>query len=152
MAWRPTRQQLGAPAAIIAIALGVSSCGGGGGSSTTSALPAGCKQVAKPPPKHVSLKSPPPRAIASGNLTAAVDTSCGTFRIALDSSESPKTVGSFVYLVRNDVYRNTIFHRIVPGFVIQGGDPTQTGSGGPGYSITEPPPQNARYIRGTVAM
>jgi cyclophilin family peptidyl-prolyl cis-trans isomerase len=50
------------------------------------------------------------------------------------------------------VYDNTIFHRIVPGFVIQGGDPTGTGSGGPGYSVDEPPPQNLSYTSGIVAM
>ena len=70
----------------------------------------------------------------------------------MDASGSPKTVGSFVYLTRRGLYDHTIFHRIVPGFVIQGGDPTQTGSGGPGYSIREPPPASAQYRRGTVAM
>ena len=100
----------------------------------------------------MKLKPPPKQGLATGKLTATVDTSCGSFTIALDSNGSPKTVGSFVYLVHKGLYRDTVFHRIVPGFVIQGGDPTQTGSGGPGYSVTEPPPHNARYTKGTVAM
>jgi peptidyl-prolyl cis-trans isomerase B (cyclophilin B) len=133
-------------------AVWTSACGGGGGSSTQASLPAGCQQVAKPPPKHVSL-SPPGATVSPGHkLAATVDTSCGTFSIALDPTRSPKTVSSFAYLVHKGVYDGTIFHRIVPGFVIQGGDPTQSGSGGPGYSVTEPPPKNSRYVRGTVAM
>ena len=83
---------------------------------------------------------------------AAVDTSCGSFEIALDARDSPKTVSSFVYLAREGLYDDTTFHRIVPGFVIQGGDPLGTGRGGPGYSVDEPPPSNAEYTRGTVAM
>jgi cyclophilin family peptidyl-prolyl cis-trans isomerase len=83
---------------------------------------------------------------------AAVDTSCGSFEIALDTRHSPKTVSSFVYLARQSVYDDTAFHRIVPGFVIQGGDPLGTGRGGPGYSVDEPPSRNVQYTRGTVAM
>jgi peptidyl-prolyl cis-trans isomerase B (cyclophilin B) len=83
---------------------------------------------------------------------AAVDTSCGRFEIALDTRDSPKTVSSFVYLARKGIYDDTIFHRIVPNFVIQGGDPLGTGTGGPGYSVDEPPPANVEYRRGTVAM
>ena len=55
-------------------------------------------------------------------------------------------------LARSGFYADTVFHRIVPGFVIQGGDPTQTGTGGPGYTTTDPPPGSARYTRGIVAM
>jgi peptidyl-prolyl cis-trans isomerase B (cyclophilin B) len=117
-----------------------------------AALPSGCQQASQPPPTHVNLKPPHQKVTPGQRLVATVDTSCGRFEIALDSSHSPKTVSSFVYLVRKGVYDNTIFHRIVPGFVIQGGDPTQTGSGGPGYSVNEPPRPNAQYTKGTVAM
>ena len=100
----------------------------------------------------MNLKPPHKQVTPGQRVTATVDTSCGRFEIALDSSHSPKTVSSFVYLARKGVYDNTIFHRIVPGFVIQGGDPTGTGQGGPGYSTVDKPPAAARYTRGVVAM
>ena len=83
---------------------------------------------------------------------ATVDTSCGSFEIALDARHSPRTVSSFVHLARQGLYDDTTFYRIVPGFVIQGGDPLGTGNGGPGYHVDEPPPSNLEYTRGTVAM
>jgi peptidyl-prolyl cis-trans isomerase B (cyclophilin B) len=132
--------------------LGLVGCGGGGDTSTSAALPRGCEAVQKPPPKHVHLKRPQQRVAAGAKLTASVDTSCGMFQIALDAAGSPKTVSSFVYLARKGVYDDTTFHRIVPGFVIQGGDPTGTGTGGPGYAVDEPPPPRTQYRRGAVAM
>lgn len=131
--------------------LALAGCGGGGEeSSTTVALPAGCSEVQAPGPKKVHL-SPPARTLR-GPATAAVETSCGSFTIALDLTQAPKTASSFAHLARQGVYDDTIFHRIVPGFVIQGGDPSQTGSGGPGYSVDEPPPRNLAYTQGVVAM
>jgi cyclophilin family peptidyl-prolyl cis-trans isomerase len=65
---------------------------------------------------------------------------------------APKTVNSFVYLSDEGFYDGLGFHRIAPGFVIQGGDPLGTGIGGPGYSVTEKPPANLSYTKGTVAM
>ena len=65
-----------------------------------------------------------------------LETSCGAFTIRLDQKTSPEAAASFAALARSGFYDDTIFHRIVPGFVIQGGDPTVTGSGGPGYSTT----------------
>jgi cyclophilin family peptidyl-prolyl cis-trans isomerase len=85
-------------------------------------------------------------------LTAVVLTSCGTFEIALDSTRAPKTVNSFVYLAEEGFYDDLAFHRIAPGFVIQGGDPLGSGTGGPGYSVDEKPPGNLAYTKGTVAM
>jgi peptidyl-prolyl cis-trans isomerase B (cyclophilin B) len=143
------------PALALTVAtLVLASCGGGGGGgeSTSSALPQGCQEVQKPPPKQVNLKPPHQKIPRSRRLTAAVGTSCGRFEIALDTRNSPKTVGSFVHLARNGVYDDTIFHKIVPNFVIQGGDPRGTGMGGPGYSVNEPPPANVEYTKGTVAM
>ncbi len=125
---------------------------GDGGAPATSALPSGCKEAPEPKPKRVDLPRPS-REIAPGSkLEATVDTSCGSFAIALDAATSPRTVGSFVYLARRGAYAGTSFQRIVPGFVIQGGDPTETGQGGPGYSVTEAPPPHTEYTRGTVAM
>jgi peptidyl-prolyl cis-trans isomerase B (cyclophilin B) len=151
MARTPTLRRIAILVATGLLAYWLAACGGSG-SSTTATLPSGCVQASQPAPKHVKLK-PPKASVSPGErLKAIVDTSCGSFEIALDSSHSPKTVSSFAYLARKGVYDDTIFHRIVPGFVIQGGDPTQTGSGGPGYSIDEPPPGNAQYRKGTVAM
>ncbi len=81
-----------------------------------------------------------------------MDTSCGSFTIRLDQKTAPNTAASFAALAENGFYDGTVFHRIVPGFVIQGGDPTGTGTGGPGYSIVDAPPENATYTRGVVAM
>jgi cyclophilin family peptidyl-prolyl cis-trans isomerase len=81
-----------------------------------------------------------------------VRTNCGNFTITLDPKASPKTVASFVALARNDFFDGTFFHRIVPGFVIQGGDPTGTGGGGPGYSTVDTPAASTRYTSGVVAM
>ena len=144
-----------APAIVVALALLLAACGGGDGDedgSTPANLPAGCEEAQKPPPKRVDLKRPQRKVDRSQNLVAAVDTSCGSFEIALDARDSPKTVSSFVYLAREGVYDDTTFHKIVPRFVIQGGDPLGTGSGGPGYSVDEPPPGKVEYTRGTVAM
>ena len=79
-------------------------------------------------------------------------TNCGTFAFALDVKDSPRTTASFAALARARYFDGTIFHRIVPGFVIQGGDPTQTGGGGPGYATIDRPPRTTRYVRGVVAM
>jgi cyclophilin family peptidyl-prolyl cis-trans isomerase len=127
--------------------------GGGGGSSTTGAgLPAGCERVGKPAPRHRELKRPPQTVQRGERITATVDTTCGHFDIRLDTTGFPKTVNSFVYLARKRFYDDTIFHRIVPRFIVQGGDPLQNGHGGPGYTVTETPPRNTTYTMGTVAM
>jgi cyclophilin family peptidyl-prolyl cis-trans isomerase len=139
--------------ALAGATLAIAACGGGGGSTSTGAsLPSGCQQVSKPPPQHRQLKKPKQTVTRGEKLTATVDTSCGRFEIQLDTSSSPKTVNSFAYLSKKGLYDDTTFNRIVPHFVIQGGDPLQNGSGGPGYSVVEPPPQNATYQMGTVAM
>jgi peptidyl-prolyl cis-trans isomerase B (cyclophilin B) len=95
----------------------------------------------------------PERVLERGDTaTATVATSEGTFEIELDTRASPKTTNSFAYLGEEGFYDGTTFHRIVPGFVIQGGDPTGTGTGGPGYTVDEPPPTDTEYLRATVAM
>jgi cyclophilin family peptidyl-prolyl cis-trans isomerase len=81
-----------------------------------------------------------------------LDTSCGQFTIALDVKNAPKTSASFVHLARRGFFDGTTFHRVVPNFVIQGGDPEGTGQGGPGYEVVEPPPPGTRYTKGVVAM
>jgi cyclophilin family peptidyl-prolyl cis-trans isomerase len=135
---------------VAAILIGRS--GGDSSDSTTTASAAGCKHVEAPKPKHVSLKAPKQTVKQGEKLTAVVATSCGTFEIALDTKRAPKTVNSFAYLADQGFYDDLTFHRIAPGFVIQGGDPLGNGTGGPGYSVDEKPPANLSYTKGTVAM
>jgi peptidyl-prolyl cis-trans isomerase B (cyclophilin B) len=136
-------------AASLAVALLIG-CGGGGGGSTAAGLPPGCSKVSAPAAKQVHLSAP--GQILAGAATATVQTSCGSFVITLATRQAPKTTSSFAYLARQGVYDDTLFHRIVPGFVVQGGDPTGSGTGGPGYFVDEPPPQTLSYTRGIVAM
>ncbi|HEY7256703.1 MAG TPA: peptidylprolyl isomerase [Solirubrobacterales bacterium] len=123
---------------------------GGGGSGSSSA--GGCEEVEPPQPKNVGFKAPKQTVQKGEEVTAVVETSCGTFDIALASQEAPKTVNSFVFLSEEGFYDGLDFHRVVPEFVIQGGDPLGNGTGGPGYKVTEKPPANLKYTRGVVAM
>jgi len=136
-------------AALPAIAL-LAGCGGGGGKTASVALPAGCSKVSAPAAKQVHLSRP--TETLHGPATATVETTCGSFTIALDTARAPRTAASFAYLARHGVYDDTTFHRIIPGYIVQGGDPTGTGTGGPGYFVDEPPPENLSYTRGIVAM
>jgi peptidyl-prolyl cis-trans isomerase B (cyclophilin B) len=81
-----------------------------------------------------------------------VSTNCGSFAFTLDVRQAPKTAASFYYLVHRGFFDGLTFHRVVPGFVIQGGDPLGNGSGGPGYTVVEAPPPRTRYAAGDVAM
>lgn len=130
---------------------------GGGSSSNSSSSSAeagadGCKQVEAPEPKTVSFKQPKQVLKPGEEATAVVKTSCGTFSIALDTKRAPKTANSFAFLAEEGFYDELTFHRIVPEFVIQGGDPEGTGTGGPGYKVVEKPPANLAYTKGVVAM
>jgi peptidyl-prolyl cis-trans isomerase B (cyclophilin B) len=141
-----------------AIAVGVVAAilisrGGGDSDSTTTATSAGgCKQVEAPAPKKVSLPAPKQTLKQGEEATAVVQTNCGTFEIALDTERAPKTANSFAYLSEEGFYDDLTFPRIVPGFVIQAGSPSNTTIGGPGYSVDEKPPANLAYTKGTVAM
>ena len=84
--------------------------------------------------------------------SVAVDTSKGSFTFELATDTSPCTTASFAGLVKKGFFDGLTFHRIVPGFVIQGGDPLGDGTGGPGYSTVDAPPQDTRYEKGLVAM
>jgi cyclophilin family peptidyl-prolyl cis-trans isomerase len=81
-----------------------------------------------------------------------VATSCGTFTIRLDPSQSPHAAASLVALARSRYFDRTVVTGIVPGVMIEAGDPTATGTGGPGYTTVDPPPRTARYLHGVVAM
>lgn len=84
--------------------------------------------------------------------TAVLDTNHGEITLDLDAGRSPLTVNNFVFLAREGFYDGVIFHRCVPGFVIQAGDPTGTGRGGPGYKFRDELDGPGGYPRGTVAM
>jgi peptidyl-prolyl cis-trans isomerase B (cyclophilin B) len=138
--------------AVVGVIL-ISRGGGEDGEETTAAEgAAGCKRVEAPAPKQVSLEAPQQGLRGGEAVTAVMQTSCGSFEIALDTQRAPKTASSFAYLSEEGFYDGLTFHRIVPGFVIQGGDPLGTGTGGPGYSVDEKPPSNLSYTKGTVAM
>jgi peptidyl-prolyl cis-trans isomerase B (cyclophilin B) len=136
----------------VVAAILISRGGASDNSTTTAAGAGGCTQVEAPKPKHVSLQAPKQTVKRGEKLTAVVQTNCGTFDIALDTERAPKTSNSFAYLADEGFYNDLTFHRIVPDFVIQGGDPLGTGSGGPGYSVVEKPPANLAYTKGIVAM
>lgn len=84
--------------------------------------------------------------------TATMTTSLGEVVIALDALKAPKTVNNFVFLALNHYYDGVIFHRIIPGFMCQGGDPTGTGRGGPGYKFEDELPKPREYQVGSLAM
>lgn len=142
--------------AVVAIgvvaAILISRGGGDDDSSATTTNANGCREVEAPNPREEELAAPEQTVEKGEKLTAVVETSCGAFEIALATDEAPKTVNSFVYLAEEGFYDGLSFHRIVPGFVIQGGDPLGEGTGGPGYSVVEKPPANLAYTKGVVAM
>jgi cyclophilin family peptidyl-prolyl cis-trans isomerase len=130
---------------------------GGGASTATSTqentTPAGCTSVQKPAPKPDGGQKKPSSPLASGKTyKLTVLTNCGSFTMQLDTKAAPNAAASMVALAKSGFFKGTIFHRIVPGFVIQGGDPTGTGQGGPGYKTVDKPPKNAKYTLGVVAM
>jgi cyclophilin family peptidyl-prolyl cis-trans isomerase len=84
--------------------------------------------------------------------TANIQTSKGLLVVSLDVKGAPKTVNNFVVLARYHYFDGIAFHRIVPGFVIQGGDPMQTGTGGPGYMFADELPKAGAYKVGSLAM
>ena len=104
-------------------------------------------------PKRQSFDGPPPMCIdPAKRYTADMVTSKGTIRIALDPVAAPKTVNNFVVLARYHYYDGIVFHRVIPGFVLQGGDPKGTGTGGPGYKFEDELPKAGRYELGSLAM
>jgi cyclophilin family peptidyl-prolyl cis-trans isomerase len=99
-----------------------------------------------------SYASPPPMSIdTKHSYSATIETSAGTMTAELFAAEAPRTVNNFVFLARDGFYDKVIFHRVIRGFMIQGGDPTGTGRGGPGYKFDDEPVRR-RYQRGILAM
>jgi peptidyl-prolyl cis-trans isomerase B (cyclophilin B) len=147
---------------VLTLALAAAGCGGddgdkkesgGGGSSQSASAPGGCEEVQAPSPRPEGGAHKPVRALSPGKTyDVTLSTSCGDMTIRLDVKNSPTTAASFYSLARAGFYDNTLFHRIVPGFVIQGGDPTGSGNGGPGYTTLDKPPKGTKYTKGVVAM
>jgi peptidyl-prolyl cis-trans isomerase B (cyclophilin B) len=142
---------------LLAGALAVGACGGdddSGGSGESAATPTplaapACRTVPAPKPRGATKLPKPKETLDRGKTyVATVSTNCGDFQITLAAKQAPKTGGSFKYLADKGFFDGTAFHRIVPGFVIQGGDPEGNGTGGPGYSVVETPPQALTYAKG----
>jgi peptidylprolyl isomerase len=103
--------------------------------------------------RQTKFDGPPPMCIdPAKSYTAEMVTSMGSLTIALDPIQAPNTVNSFVFLARYHYYDGIIFHRVIKDFVCQGGDPTGTGRGGPGYQFADELPKAGRYEIGSVAM
>jgi cyclophilin family peptidyl-prolyl cis-trans isomerase len=116
-------------------------------------LPEGCEDVKKPAPKDVGkIKKPTEKLSKSKTYVATISTTCGDIEVKLDAKQAPVTGGNFKYLADKKFFDGTTFHRVVAGFVIQGGDPAGTGEGGPGYTVVETPPSSLKYTNGVVAM
>ena len=105
----------------------------------------------KPIATPTTMKQPKNVIDPKATYSAKVTTSKGTFTIELNKGETPKTVNNFLTLATKGFYDGTIFHRVIKGFMIQGGDPTGTGTGGPGYKF-EDEKFSGKYVPGTVAM
>jgi len=99
-----------------------------------------------------ALPCPTPTLVEGKENVVTFKTSEGSFEITLDEKRAPATANSVAYLAKKGFYDGLNFHRVVPDFVIQGGDPLGNGTGGPGYSVTEAPPSDLTYTRGVVAM
>jgi cyclophilin family peptidyl-prolyl cis-trans isomerase len=100
------------------------------------------KQYPKPPDLTIDPKK---------SYTATIETTAGTLKAELFAADAPKTVNNFAFLAREGFYEGVIFHRVIRGFMIQGGDPTGRGTGGPGYRFEDEPVKRP-YKRGTLAM
>ena len=126
---------------------------GGGGGDKAAQSDQKCAKVAAPEAKPDGGATKPKAELDPAKThTVEFQTSCGDFTVTLDVEGAPNTAASFASLARSGFYDDTVFHRIVPDFVIQGGDPTGTGTGGPGYKTVDKPPANASYTRGVVSM
>ncbi len=155
------RAALGATLAVLVLLL--AGCGGDEESAapdttepaatTATTTEGGCANVEAPAAREDGgATQPTERLDPEKTWTLRFETSCGAFVVTLDTTSAPATSASLVSLAEQGFFDDTVFHRIVPGFVIQGGDPTQSGSGGPGYSTVDAPAQGARYGKGVVAM
>lgn len=116
--------------------------------------PTACGAEQPPAPADLSFEAAEDQGIdADATVTAVLTTSCGDITLELDPSVAPETVNSFVFLAREGYFDGTPMHRILPDFIVQGGDPTGTGTGSPGYTpADEFPEAGTTYDVGDVAM
>jgi cyclophilin family peptidyl-prolyl cis-trans isomerase len=132
---------------VLVLTLLITACSSSQPSSTspTTLTPAAssAKQWSTPPAMQINT---------SKTYFASVDTSLGTFKIQLYANESPNTVNNFVFLSLQGFYNGVKFHRVIQNFMIQTGDPTATGTGGPGYKFADELPPKHSYDPGIVAM
>ena len=142
-------RRIALPIVAFAAVVLVAGCGGDGGDKDDSA---GTATTAEPGAGSSSDCSTAPKLDSGKSYTATMETSEGTFAFTLDVTNSPNTSASFACLAKSGFYDGLTFHRIVPDFVIQGGDPSGDGTGGPGYSVADTPPSDAAYTKGVVAM
>ena len=145
--------------AILAV-LALTACNGDSEDAAPSAPPPAPTVVAEPTAQPDSMgenmtmeyDGPPAMMLdESKTYKAVITTTHGVINVDLFTTEVPNTVNNFVFLAREGFYDNVIFHRVIPGFMIQGGDPTGTGTGGPGYRFNDEPVKR-QYLRGTLAM
>ena len=116
-------------------------------------MPTECPAADGSSPKKTTFDGPPPMCIdPEKRYSARIETSLGELVVALDPVAAPQTVNNFVVLARYHFYDGVIFHRIIKGFMCQGGDPTGTGTGGPGYKFADELPGPGRYEVGSLAM
>jgi cyclophilin family peptidyl-prolyl cis-trans isomerase len=130
---------------LLAVALVVAGCGGDDDGETARMDCDVTAEGSEGPPEIQPLDEGKAHRLA-------VKTNKGAFMVELDTEAAPCTTASIADLAAKGFFDGTIFHRIVPGFVIQGGDPTGTGTGGPGYKTVDTPPSDAQYTKGVVAM
>ena len=104
------------------------------------------------PPRQSFPRAPEMGIDTTKRYTATLDTTLGEIVIALDAIKAPATVNNFVFLALQHYYDGVIFHRVINGFMCQGGDPTGTGRGGPGYKFADELPRQGDYQIGSVAM
>ncbi|HSP28781.1 MAG TPA: peptidylprolyl isomerase [Ilumatobacteraceae bacterium] len=115
--------------------------------------PADCPPVDGTETQTRSFGAAPPTCLEDGaSYEAVVTTNKGEFTITVDPESAPVAANNFVFLARNQYFDATVCHRIVPNFVVQCGDPTATGTGGPGYTIVDEPPAPGQYQIGSIAM
>jgi cyclophilin family peptidyl-prolyl cis-trans isomerase len=140
-------RRLAAPALVLSLVLTASACGAGSSASSSAAASPATSQGAA-----VACPTSQPDPLPAGETrTVTMNTGLGAFAIKIQADLSPIAAGNFVALAGCGYYDGTVFHRVVTNFVIQGGDPTGTGTGGPGYTIQDEP-VTTTYHRATVAM
>ena len=138
----------------IIAALVLVACGESSKDEATKGAATSCSKVAAavPKPNLQHLVAPTQRLPEVSVWNLEFKTNCGRFTIQVDAGTSPKTASSIVSLAKSGFYDGLSIQRLVPGFVIQGGDPAGDGTGGPGYRTVERPAASTRYLRGAVAM